>query len=213
MTAAGLILGTAAYMSPEQAKAREADKRSDVWSFGAMLYEMLTGRRAFAGEDVSDTLASVLKSEPDWSIVPDDVPPAVVSLMKGCLVKDRRQRVSDISTAKFVLKDLSAMGVVGSAGVPEAPLAGRSRLDRASMTTIPNANTDRSSMKGKQKATSRIAAARGVAENRIKSSGSPERQPGSSQGATHQDKEPTTRAWQGLVHQTMLRPAIASGAV
>ena len=127
MTAAGLILGTAAYMSPEQAKAREADKRSDVWSFGAVLFEMVTGRRAFAGEDVSDTLASVLKSEPDWSIVPADVPPAVVSLMKGCLVKDRRQRVSDISTAKFVLKDLSGMGVVGSAGVPVAPLAGRSR--------------------------------------------------------------------------------------
>jgi eukaryotic-like serine/threonine-protein kinase len=127
MTAAGLILGTAAYMSPEQAKGREADKRSDVWSFGAVLYEMLTGRRAFDGDDVSDTMASVLKSEPDWSIVAADVPPAVVSLMKGCLVKDRRQRVSDISIAKFVLKDLSAMGVVGSAGVPVAPVAGRSR--------------------------------------------------------------------------------------
>ena len=76
MTAAGLILGTAAYMSPEQAKGREADKRSDVWSFGAVLYEMLTGRRAFDGDDVSDTMASVLKSEPDWSIVPADVPPA-----------------------------------------------------------------------------------------------------------------------------------------
>ena len=136
MTAAGLILGTAAYMSPEQAKAREADKRSDVWSFGAVLYEMLTGRRAFAGEDVSDTLASVLKSEPDWSIVPADVPPAVVSLMKGCLVKDRRQRVSDISTAKFVLKDLSAMGVMGSAGVPVAPMAGRSRWTQVLAITI-----------------------------------------------------------------------------
>jgi len=127
MTAAGLILGTAAYMSPEQAKGREADKRSDVWSFGAVLYEMLTGRRAFDGDDVSDTMASVLKSEPDWSIVPADVPPAVVSLMKGCLVKDRRQRVSDISIAKFVLKDLSTMGVVGSASVPVAPVAGRWR--------------------------------------------------------------------------------------
>src|SRR5688572_17095138 len=126
MTAAGLILGTAAYMSPEQAKGRDADKRSDVWSFGAVLYEMLTGHRAFAGEDVSDTLASVLKSEPDWSIVPAEVPPAVVSLMKGCLAKDRRERVSDMSAAKFVLKDLSAIGVVGSAGVPVAPMAGRS---------------------------------------------------------------------------------------
>src|SRR5688572_26918322 len=126
MTAAGLILGTAAYMSPEQAKGRDADKRSDVWSFGAVLYEMLTSRRAFDGDDVSDTMASVLKSEPDWSIVPAEVPPAVVSLMKGCLAKDRRERVSDMSAAKFVLKDLSAIGVVGSAGVPVAPMAGRS---------------------------------------------------------------------------------------
>jgi serine/threonine-protein kinase len=107
MTAAGLILGTAAYMSPEQAKGREADKRSDVWSFGAVLYETLTGRRAFPGEDVSDTLASVLKSEPDWSIVPADVPPTVVTLMKACLAKDRRERVSDMSAAKFVLRDLA----------------------------------------------------------------------------------------------------------
>ena len=114
-------------MSPEQAKGRGADKRSDVWSFGAVLYEMLTGRRAFDGDDVSDTIASLLRSEPDWSIVPADVPPAVVSLMKGCLVKDRRERVSDIAIAKFVLKDLSAMGVVGSAVVPVAPVAGRSR--------------------------------------------------------------------------------------
>ncbi|HKH71145.1 MAG TPA: serine/threonine-protein kinase, partial [Vicinamibacterales bacterium] len=136
MTAAGLILGTAAYMSPEQAKGRDADKRSDVWSFGAVLYEMLTARRAFDGDDVSDTMASVLKSEPDWSTVPADVPPAVVSLMKGCLVKDRRQRVSDISIAKFVLKDLSTMGVVGSAVVPVAPVAGRSRWTQVLVIAI-----------------------------------------------------------------------------
>ena len=115
VTAAGIILGTAAYMSPEQAKGRDADKRSDIWSFGAVLYELLTGRRPFAGEDVSDTLASVLKSEPDWSVVPADVPAAVVTLLKGCLAKDRRDRVSDMSTATFVLKDLSAPGAVSSA--------------------------------------------------------------------------------------------------
>ena len=74
-TLAGVILGTAAYMSPEQAKGRAADKRSDVWAFGAVLYEMLTGQRPFAGEDISDTLASVLKSEPDWNALPADVPP------------------------------------------------------------------------------------------------------------------------------------------
>lgn len=127
MTAAGIILGTAAYMSPEQAKGKEADKRSDVWSFGAVLYEMLTGRRPFSGDDVSDTLASVLKSEPDWSIVPADVPPAVVSLLKACLVKDRRQRVSDISTAKFVLTDLRANGP-GSRVERPAPSSVRARL-------------------------------------------------------------------------------------
>ena len=70
MTGVGVILGTAAYMAPEQAKGREADKRSDIWAFGCVLYEMLTGRRAFDGEDVSDTLANVLKIDPDWSVLP-----------------------------------------------------------------------------------------------------------------------------------------------
>ena len=66
MTGVGMILGTAAYMSPEQARGRTVDKRADIWAFGAVLYEMLTGQRAFDGEDVSDTLANVLKREPDW---------------------------------------------------------------------------------------------------------------------------------------------------
>src|SRR5207245_7073503 len=91
-TQAGVILGTAAYMSPEQAKGRVADKRSDVWAFGCVLYEMLTGKRAFEGEDVSDTLANVLKSEPDWSALPPEVPPAIRLLVQRCLIKDRRQR-------------------------------------------------------------------------------------------------------------------------
>jgi Tol biopolymer transport system component len=104
-TLAGVILGTAAYMSPEQAKGRAADKRSDVWAFGAVLYEMLTGQRPFAGEDISDTLASVLKSEPDWSDLPGDVPPHIRMLLKRCLTKDRRQRMADISTALFVMSE------------------------------------------------------------------------------------------------------------
>jgi len=74
MTGVGILIGTPAYMSPEQAKGRAADKRSDVWSFGAVLYEMLTGRRAFDGEDVSDTLANVLKAEPNWSRLPEAKP-------------------------------------------------------------------------------------------------------------------------------------------
>ena len=75
MTAAGVLLGTAAYMSPEQARGRAVDKRTDIWAFGAVLNEMLTGRRAFPGDDVSDVLASVLAREPDWTVLPDHVPP------------------------------------------------------------------------------------------------------------------------------------------
>jgi serine/threonine-protein kinase len=110
MTQLGVIMGTAAYMSPEQAKGREADKRSDVWAFGAVLYEMLSGRRAFDGDDISDTLASVLKSEPDWTRLPSDLPLALRTLLQRCLAKDRRQRVSDISAARFVLNELATIG-------------------------------------------------------------------------------------------------------
>ncbi|MGH9256171.1 MAG: protein kinase domain-containing protein [Vicinamibacterales bacterium] len=104
-TRAGVLLGTAAYMSPEQAKGRPTDKRSDIWAFGCVLYEMLTGRRAFDGEDLSDTLASVLKSEPDWSAVPADVSSTIRVLLRRCLEKDRRKRIADISTALFALDD------------------------------------------------------------------------------------------------------------
>ena len=100
-----MILGTAAYMAPEQAKGRAADKRSDVWAFGCVLYEMLTGTRAFEGEDVSDTLAAVLRGEPDWAALPATVPAAMRTLIRRCLEKDRRQRIADISVAQFVLDD------------------------------------------------------------------------------------------------------------
>ncbi len=103
MTMAGMLLGSAAYMSPEQAKGREADKRSDVWGFGCVLYEMLTGKRAFDGEDLTETIAAVVKSEPDLSALPAEVPAHVRLLIRRCLEKDRHKRVSDISTARFVL--------------------------------------------------------------------------------------------------------------
>ncbi len=109
MTQVGVILGTAAYMSPEQAKGRPADKRSDIWSFGCVLYEMLTGRRAFDGEDVGDTLASVIKSDPDWSLLPSDLPPAVRRLIERCLAKDRRKRIGDAAAAQFVLTEQAAL--------------------------------------------------------------------------------------------------------
>jgi eukaryotic-like serine/threonine-protein kinase len=95
MTARGVILGTAAYMSPEQAKGKAVDKRADIWAFGCVLYEMVSGRRAFAGDDVSDTFASVLRGEVDWS----GVPPPIVRLLKKCLEKDPKRRLHDIADA------------------------------------------------------------------------------------------------------------------
>ena len=105
-TQVGMILGTAAYMSPEQAKGRVADKRTDVWGFGCVLYEMLTGRRAFDGEDATEVIAAVVRSEPDWSALPPAVPATLRLLLKRCLEKDRRARISDIAVARFVLAEL-----------------------------------------------------------------------------------------------------------
>ena len=121
MTGIGVILGTAAYMSPEQAKGREADRRSDIWAFGAVLYEMLTGRRAFDGEDMADVLGAVVRLEPNWEALPADVPLPVRTLLQGCLVKDRGRRVADISTALFVL-DKAASLAAPAAAVAAAPL-------------------------------------------------------------------------------------------
>ncbi len=115
MTQAGIILGTAAYMSPEQAKGRTVDKRSDVWAFGAVLYEMLTGRRAFEGEDVSDTLARILMKEPDWTALPAAVPPAVVTVLRRCLQKDRKQRVRDLGDVSLALEGAFETTVAGTA--------------------------------------------------------------------------------------------------
>jgi serine/threonine protein kinase len=105
VTEVGVILGTAAYMSPEQAKGRPTDKRVDLWAFGCVLYEMLTGTRAFPGEDVSDTLAAVLRGEPDWSALPPAVPASVRTLIEGCLQKDRKQCIADISVARFLMSE------------------------------------------------------------------------------------------------------------
>src|SRR6202011_2416489 len=118
MTGVGVILGTAAYMSPEQAKGRAAGKRSDVWAFGCVLYEMLTGKRAFTGEDVSDTLAAVLRAEPAWTQLPADVPAAICTLLQRCLAKDRRQRVADLSVARYVLADAASLAVPQATPTP-----------------------------------------------------------------------------------------------
>ena len=119
VTTMGLILGTAAYMSPEQARGRDVDKRTDIWAFGAVLYEMLTGLRAFAGDDVTETMAAVVKSTPDWGALPADTPAPVVALIQRCLEKDRNARIGDIAVAQFLLGD-NASNAVSRAGAPRA---------------------------------------------------------------------------------------------
>ncbi|MGH9408316.1 MAG: protein kinase domain-containing protein [Vicinamibacterales bacterium] len=107
-TSLGTIIGTAAYMSPEQAKGRAVDKRADVWAFGAVLYEMLTGRRAFDGEDVTDTLTAVLRDTPDWSALPQSVTPRLRRLIERCLERDIRQRLRDIGEARIELSKIES---------------------------------------------------------------------------------------------------------
>ena len=91
-----MILGTAAYMAPEQARAKPVDRRADIWAFGAVLYEMLTGRRAFAGDDAADVIAGVLTREPDWAALPDATPVALRRLLHRCLQKDPARRLHHI---------------------------------------------------------------------------------------------------------------------
>jgi serine/threonine-protein kinase len=113
-TQAGMILGTAAYMAPEQARGRAADKRCDIWAFGCVLYEMLSGRKAFEGEDVTDTIAAVVRGEPDWTALPADVPDHIRALLKRCLLKDRKQRIPDISVALYIMDEARVEGADGS---------------------------------------------------------------------------------------------------
>ena len=128
LTGAGIILGTAAYMSPEQARGRPVDKRTDIWAFGCVLYEMLTGRRAFAGDDVTEVLARVLEREVDLAAIPASVPPAIRRLLRRCLAKDRRQRLSDIGIARLEI-DEALSGAPESA--PAASTGSRWRFERA----------------------------------------------------------------------------------
>ena len=104
MTAAGIILGTAAYMSPEQAKGKPADKRSDIWAFGCVLYEMLTGTRPFAGDEVQDVLASVLTNEPDWTRLPVELSPTLVMYLRRCVHKQPKQRIADVQDMRLALE-------------------------------------------------------------------------------------------------------------
>jgi Tol biopolymer transport system component len=104
-TRAGVILGTAAYMSPEQAIGKTVDRRADIWAFGAVLYEMLTGSRGFGGDSLVETLAAVMKEEPDWTRLPAETPPSVRRLLRRCLDKDPKRRLRDIGEARIALDD------------------------------------------------------------------------------------------------------------
>jgi eukaryotic-like serine/threonine-protein kinase len=128
-TAIGMILGTAAYMSPEQARGKPVDKRTDVWAFGCVLYEMLTGSKAFEGDDITETLAAIVRGEPDWTRLPADLPPAVRVLLTRCLIKDRAERLSDISVVRFLMTDTahSLSGAAVATGTA-APAATRRRV-------------------------------------------------------------------------------------
>ena len=115
-TFAGTILGTAAYMSPEQARGRPVDRRTDIWAFGCVLYEMLTGRQAFdTGDTVSDAIAAILKTDVDWAALPADVPDQIRLLLKRCLEKDRATRIGDIGTVRFLLTETIAAPAAGAA--------------------------------------------------------------------------------------------------
>jgi serine/threonine protein kinase/Tol biopolymer transport system component len=108
MTSVGVILGTVAYMSPEQARGKTVDKRADIWAFGAVLYQMLSGRSAFAGETVSDTIVAILEREPDWNALPDATPSAVRRLLQRCLEKDPRRRLHDVADVRIEIEDALA---------------------------------------------------------------------------------------------------------
>ena len=116
MTEAGLILGTAAYMSPEQARGKSVDKRADIWAFGCVLYEMLTGMRAFPGNTLTETLAAVLMREPDWSRLPCEVPSPTRVLLRRCLEKDPRARLADMSAVLVLIEELPSLVMPASSG-------------------------------------------------------------------------------------------------
>ena len=148
-TYAGVILGTAAYMSPEQARGRAVDKRTDIWAFGCLMFEMLTGARPFGGEDVAETIGAVIHKEPAWHGLPATTPPSMRTALQRCLEKDVKQRVRDIGDVRLLMTGafeavgpssaaasrspsmsrrlLVAAGAVGLAAAAAGPLGGSSR--------------------------------------------------------------------------------------
>jgi serine/threonine-protein kinase len=125
-TQAGVILGTAAYMAPEQARGKAVDKRADIWSFGCVLYELLTAKRAFGGNETTDTLAFVITKEPDWSALPSDVPGAIRKVLRRCLEKDHNRRFADIADVRLDIEDVLNGAPDATLAATHAPSAGGS---------------------------------------------------------------------------------------
>ena len=137
----GQIIGTPAYMSPEQARGLPVDKRTDIWAFGCVLYEMLTGRRAFEGGTTTDTLARILEHEPDWSALPAATPATIRTLLDGCLRKDPRKRLHDIADAVIDINDRTAPVDSRAAGLASADC----RSERAPTPGVDRVRRDRRS--------------------------------------------------------------------
>jgi serine/threonine-protein kinase len=121
MTQAGMILGTAAYMSPEQARGKVVDRRADIWAFGAVLFEMLTGSPPFPGDDISHVLARVIERDPDWAALPPALSPALATYLRRCLVKDPRQRMRDIGDVRLALDGAFDTAVPPPTSAPTSP--------------------------------------------------------------------------------------------
>ena len=132
MTRAGVILGTAAYMSPEQAKGKPVDKRADIFAFGAVLYELLTGKRAFEGETITETIAKVLESEPKWELLPENTPWTVRTLLRRCLTKDVHDRLDGIVNVRVEIK------LAVEEPTRESPIGVGSRTQAAGWMTCPH---------------------------------------------------------------------------
>jgi serine/threonine protein kinase len=127
-TRAGLILGTAGYMSPEQARGRPVDKRSDIWAFGCVLFEMLSGRMTFSGDTISDIIAAILEREPQWDQLPESVPPTVQRLLRRCLEKDPKRRLRDIGDVQIDLDEAFTGSVERVSGQPPAKMTRRTAI-------------------------------------------------------------------------------------
>jgi Tol biopolymer transport system component len=119
-TQMGMILGTASYMSPEQARGRAVDKRTDVWALGCVFFEMLTGAKTFQGEDVTEIISAVVKTEPDWTALPSATPPHIRTILTRCLVKDRKTRIPDLSVVRYMLDGTMSDAVPATTTAPAA---------------------------------------------------------------------------------------------